>query len=202
MGKRMGRKRLYSLEKLGQTNDNKPGPGMADAVVSSTVIRDGHQITTEIVVDLASSAGALSSCSTDARVIGISSSSGTHKAAYLGRITEAVNGVVTDAEIICTEVPATGEKDINLVYENSATVAFSASAGADILINANTDIVKGLNLTGALNANEAEGDYLYLTCGSAHGTPGTAAQTYTTGKLVIRLYGTAQPDDLQETING
>lgn len=196
MGKRMGRKRLYSLEKLGQTNDNKPGAGIADAVVSSTVLRDGHQIVTEIVVDLASSAGALTSCSTDAFVIGVSSSSGTHKAAHLGRITEAVNGIITDAEVICTEDLATGEPDVNVVYENSATIAFSASAGADILVNAGADYVKGLTKTGTNDANDLEGDYLYLTTGAAHATPGTAAQTYTTGKLVIRLIGVAQPDDL------
>ena len=50
--RRIGRKRLYALEKLGQTNDNGAGPGMIDAIVSSTVARDGAQITTEIVVDL------------------------------------------------------------------------------------------------------------------------------------------------------
>ena len=196
MGKRLGRKRLYALEKLGQTNDNTAGPGIADAIVSSTVLRDGHQITTEIVVDLASSAGALTSCSTDAFVIGVSSSSGTHLPAYLGRITEAVNGIITDAEVICTEVPATGEKDIDLRYENNDSIAFSASAGADVLVAAAADYVKGLTKTGTLDANEAEGDYLYLTTGDAHGTPGTAPQTYTTGKLVIRLIGVAQPDDL------
>jgi hypothetical protein len=194
--RRLGRKRLYALEKLGQTNDNKPGPGIADAVVSSTVSRDGHQITTEIVVDLASSAGALSSCATDAFVIGVSSSTGTHKAAHLGRITEEVNGIITDAEIICTEQPLTGEPDIDLRYENSATVAFSASAGADKLVEAAANYDKGLTKTGALDANEAEGDYLYLTTGDAHAVAGTEAKKYTAGKLVIRLIGVAQPDDL------
>ena len=194
--RRIGRKRLYALGKLGQTNDNGPGAGIVDAVVSSTVTRDGHQILTEIVVDLASSAGALTSCSTDALVIGVSASSGTHLPAYLGRITEAVNGVITDAEIICTEVPATGEKDIDLIYENNATIAYSASAGSDKLVNTGADWVKGLTKTGTLDANEAEGDYLYLANGSAHASAGTAAQTYTTGKLVIRLIGVAQPDDL------
>ena len=194
--RRMGRKRLYALDKLGQKNDNEAGPGMIDAVVSSTVARDGAQITTEIVVDLASSAGALNSCSTDALVIGVSSSSGTHSPAYLGRITEAVNGVITDAEVICTEDPTVGEPDINVVYENSATIAYSASAGADILVDATTDYVKGLNKTGEINNNAAEGDYLYLTTGAAHGTPGTVTKTYTAGKLVIRLYGYAVADDL------
>ena len=83
-----------------------------------------------------------------------------------------------------------------MVYEDSATIAYSASAGADILIDVNTDYVKGLNIVGALNNNDAEGDYLYLTTGAAHATPGTVTKTYTAGKLVIRLYGYAQPDDL------
>lgn len=193
--RRIGRKRLYALEKLGQTNDNAAGAGMADAIVSSTVARDGAQITTEIVVDLASSAGALTSAATDALVIGISSSSGTHLPAYLGQVTEAVNGVVTDAEVICTELPATGELDIDVIYNTSATLGFSGSAGADKLVEVNTNYEKGLNKTGELNNNAAENDYLYLACGDAHATPGTAPQTYTTGKLVIRLYGYAVTGD-------
>ena len=194
--RRIGRKRLYALEKLGQTNENTAGSGMADAIVSSKVSRDGAQITTEIVVDLASSAGAVSSAATDALVIGISSSSGTHLPAYLGQVTEAVNGVVTDAEVICTEDPATGELDIDVIYNASATLGFSGSAGANKLVDAGANYAKGLNKTGELSNNAAENDYLYLACGDAHATPGTVTKTYTAGKLVIRLYGYAQPDDL------
>lgn len=192
--RRIGRKRLYSLEKLGQTNDNTAGAGMADAIVSSKVSRDGAQITTEIVVDLASSAGGLTSCSTDGFVIGISASNGTHLPAHLGRVTEAVNGVVTDAEVICTELPAGAELDIDVIYESVATVAFSASAGTDKLVEAGTNYAKGLNKVGSLNANEAENDYLYLACGDA-GVAGAAVANYTAGKLVIRLYGYAVTGD-------
>ena len=195
--RRIGRKRLYALGKLGQTNDNAAGAGMADTIVSSTVARDGAQITTEYVIDLGSSAGALTSAATDALVIGISSSTGTHSAAYLGQITTAVNGIITDAEVVCTELPATGELDIDVVYNASATLGFSGSAGADKLVEAAGDYAFGKNVVGAgVNNAGVQTEYIYLANGDAHATPGTAAQTYTAGKLIIRLYGYALADDL------
>ena len=195
MGKRMGRKRLYSLEKLGQTNDNAPAASIADAVVSAKLSRDGAQITTEIVIDLGKSGNALTSCSSTDTIIGVSSSTGTHSAAHIGRITEAVNGIITDAEVIVSELPVTGELDIDLRYNSSSTLGFSSSAGGAILVDSDGDAVKGRTKTGALDANQAENDYLYLATGAAHGTPGTAAQTYTSGKLVIRLIGVAVTGD-------
>lgn len=188
--RRLGRQRLFSLEKRGKESDNRPGPGIADAVVYSKVSRDGAQITTEIVVDLGTSKAAIQSKDTDGDVIGVSGGG----AAYLTRLTEAVNGVVTDAEIICTETPATGEVDINLVYNSSAALAFDSAGGTDLLVDTNADFVKGLNAVGAgINNNAAQNDYVYLAVGTST-TP--AAGTYSAGKLVIRIYGYAVESDL------
>lgn len=194
MGKRLGRQRLYSLEKKGKESTNRPGPGISDAVVSSKVSRDGAQITTEIIVDLGTSKAAIKSKNTENDVIGVDGGG----AAYLTRLTEGENGVVTDAEIICTEAPATGEPDLNLTYNASATLAYDSAGGTDKLVDTNADLVKGLNAVGAVNDNSASGDYVYLTVGT--GTSPTAG-TYSAGKLVIRIYGYAVESDLQEIIN-
>ncbi len=50
--RRLGRKRLYSLEKKGQKIDLASGPGIASAILYSTQTRQGHEIITEIAVDL------------------------------------------------------------------------------------------------------------------------------------------------------
>ena len=187
--RRLGRKRLFSLEKRGQESSNRPGPGIEDAVVYSKVSRDGAQITSEIVVDLGTSKAAIKSKNTDADVIGVDGGG----AAYLTQITEAVNGVVTDAEIICTEAPTTGELDIDVVYNATATLAFDDGGGSDKLVNTNAYLVKGLNVATAINDNSAQNDYVYLAVGT--GSSPTAG-TYDAGKLVIRLYGYAVEDDL------
>jgi len=187
--RRLGRKRLYSLEKKGQESPNRPGPGIADAVVYSKVSRDGSQITTEIVVDLGTSKADIESKNTENDVIGVDGGG----AAYLTRLTTAVNGIITDAEVICTETPTTGEPDINVAYNASAALAFDGAGGTDLLVDAAADYVIGLNKTGAVNDNSAAGDYVYLTVGTGT-TP--AAGTYDAGKLIIRIYGYAVEDDV------
>ena len=187
--RRMGRQRLFSLEKKGKESPNRPGPGIEDAVVYSKVSRDGALITSEIVVDLGTSKAAIQSAATDNDVIGVSGGG----AAYLTRITEAVNGIVTDAEIICTEAPTTGEPDIDVVYVNNATKAFNDAHGGSELVAAAADLVKGLNVVGAVNDDSVSGDYLYLAVGT--GTSPTAG-TYDAGKIVIRIYGYAVEDDI------
>ena len=190
--RRLGRQRLYSLEKRGKESANRPGPGIADAVVYSKVSRDGAQITTEIVVDLGTSKAAIKSKNTDGDVIGVDGGG----AAYLTEITTAVNGIVTDAEIICTETPTTGEPDLNLVYATSATLAYDSAGGSDILVDSNADLVIGFNKVGSgVNDNDVNANhpYIYLAVGT-NSSP--AAGTYDAGKIIIRIYGYAVEDDI------
>jgi len=189
--RRMGRKRLYSLEKRGQENPNRPGAGIKDAVVYSKVSRDGAQILTEIVVDLGTSKAAIQSAANDTDAIGVSAGG----AAHLGQLTVAVNGIITDIEMICTEAPVTGELDIDLVRLNNATKAFDDAVAGTKLINTGADWVKGLTKTGAVDDASASDDaqYLYLAVGT--GT-GPTAGTYSAGKYVIRLIGYAVEADI------
>ena len=188
--RRLGRKRLFSLEKKGQESPNRPGPGISGAVVSSKVSRDGSQITTEIVIDLgaASLLTTLKSKNTDADVIGVDGGG----AAYLTQLTTAVNGIVTDAEIICTEAPLTGEVDIDVLRNASATLAYDDGGGSDKLIDTGADYVIGLTKTGAIDDNAANNQYLYLAVGT-NSTP--TAGAYTAGKFVLRIIGYAVEDD-------
>ena len=189
--RRLGRRRLFSLEKRGQENPNRPGAGIKDAVVYSKVSRDGAQILTEIVVDLGTSKAAIQSKDTDADVIGVSAGG----AAHLGQLTTAVNGIITDIEMICTEAPQTGEPDIDLVRLNDATQAFDEGAGSNKLIDTGTDWVKGLTKTGTVDDASASDDaqYLYLAVGTSSGP---TAGTYSAGKYVIRLIGYAVESDI------
>ena len=193
--RRMGARRINALlgSNLAEDNRNSAGAGIKDAIESSTVHRQGSQITTEIVIDLASSKGTLKSPGAVNQVIGVSSSSGTHADAYLTQLTTAINGIVTDAEIICTETPTTGEPDINLVYNASSTLGFGDAGGTDTLVDTGADFVIGYNKVGAgVNDNAAANDYVYLTAGV--GTPDN--DEYDTGKLIIRIYGYAVGSDL------
>ena len=74
--RRLGRSRLYAVNKLGKAAATAPGAGAASGVVSSTVIRSGHEIITEIAIDLGG--GAYEAKNTDGDVIAVSNSSGTH----------------------------------------------------------------------------------------------------------------------------
>jgi len=195
--RRIGRKRLHSLNKLGQTSDNTSGPGIINAVVSNTVRREGHKIVTEIVVDLGTSKATIASKNDDGDVIGVSGGG----AAYLTQLTPAVNGYITYAEMVCLELPETGADDIDLGTADEGTIAYDG------------DLTAGTNHQMLITAGGAwalgEVDHYAVTHGTAHnigatladqylylcsGEAGTAGN-YSAGKLCITLEGWAVPDD-------
>jgi len=195
--RRLGRKRLYAVNKLGQTNANAAGAGIADAIVSNTVRREGHKIITEIVVDLGTSKATIASSTTDLDVIGVSGGGN----AALTQLTPAVNGYLTYAEMACVEAPVTGVTSIDLYIadEGTSTQAF------DRLITDDTETAiitaDGAWTLGAVDHYAvahgtafdlaADSNYVYLVCGAS----GTAAN-YSAGKFVITFEGYAAPDDI------
>jgi len=190
--RRLGRKRLFSLEKLGQKSGMTAGPGAVDAIGHSTVARDGSEIVTEIYVDLGSSKGALSSTHGAGEIIGADGAAVSH----LGQITTAVNGHVTLVEMICVETPTGGKADIDLVSGTAANAGLSGSAtGQATILAATGSLVAGASPTAAsYDASQLADKYLYLAYGGSSG--GDAATAYTGGKLVIRLYGYDVPADV------
>ncbi len=198
------RRRLYSLNKLGQSAATAPGAGTAPGVVSSTVVRSGHEIVTEIAVDLGG--GSFTAGVSDGHAIAVSSSNGTQSPAYLAKLDFTENGHIVAVDMTCLETPAGASTNIILVSTGSATAVYNDSVTGSFsttLIDPNTawavgnfiNWSTGVALTnGSLaisgNVTSDNNSYLYLANGQASG-----AGTYTAGKYVIRLYGIAVPDD-------
>ena len=199
--RRLGRRRLYALEKQGQAFASaSSGPAITDSVGAYTGLRDGSMVTTNIEIDLANGTAAAYAYSASAagRVIGASSSTagdwaggpgGTnpHSNAQLVRIGPE-HGIVTDLELVCVEAPTGGAATIGL-YRGSALSASSAlaDAGTEVVAVSTTQVVGRMD-TKALDANEAQGQYLYLV-NSGSNAAGIAGAAYTAGKFVLRLHG-------------
>ena len=187
--RRIGVKRLNALSKTGESVSGALGEGVTGAVGHRKIMKSGNEITTEIYVDLGSSAGALVQPGTVDLVIGNGAAA---ENAYLTQITTAENGIVTLIEMTCVETPTGGDTDIDLSYAAGA-LGYSGSSGITSLINAGASVIGSEDPT-LLDANELSDQYIYLTTGAA--TDGAAGATYTAGKLLIRFYGHAVPDDV------
>jgi len=136
---------------------------------------DHGTIITEIQVDLAG----LNSGGTANDAIGLV---GTD-ACYIGRNVVAANGIIYKMELICLEVPATGDTDINVVMSATADIQEDEAAGTTYGVDGGT-MAAGLVVTNdapSLTANQ----YYYLASG------GTTNATYSTGHLIVRTYGHA-----------
>jgi len=158
-----------------------PGGGFNAANVNigdsgHTVISNGEFVSTYLI-DIG--AGSIVSSSTAGDVIGEDGVS----AAYFTRVKTSVNGVVYGGRMACIEVPTTGDPDINLCANTSATIAEDAAGeGQHVLVNGGTWTL-GASVDLTIPSGGIINDYLYLT----HG--GTTAGTYDAGKFIIRLFG-------------
>ena len=210
--RRMGARRLNAL--LGQTlaedNSNSAAAGAETFVVSNIVSRRGTEVVTEITLDLGSSKGVATSPGDTDLIIGLSSSAAdfvargnAHLPAALTQLTPSVNGYIYGAEMICTEQPTAGMRDINLRAGTTGTSTFSGSVAGGTprnLIDAEGDwAVGGYQATGSFKASVPLLDtglddfYLYLTKGDA--TDGAEALSATQGKFTIRLLGILETED-------
>ena len=203
MGRRLGALRLNSLEKQGRSVTGSMGTMVSGAIGHRRITRDGNEIMTEIYVDLGSSKGALYSGAKAGTIIGHSGSLTAAQAAdsgsyaHLTQITEAENGIIVAAEMTCVEAPTGGNTDIDLVFDADKK-AFSGSSGT-ALVAAGGALVIGESLVSAeagLDTNALKDQYLYLQMGAAASDTYGTANKYTAGKLIIRLFGHAVPDDV------
>ena len=196
MGKRLGRKRLYALEKLGQSFSGSVGAGVSGSLVSRTVHREGQNVVTDIVIDLGSSLGAINVPDNKRLVLGHSSSlagADTSLAANLGYIGHAESGVITLVEATCLETPAGAPAKIELQRASAATKTYSGSAGTRVMELPVAAIGSSSQL--ALDADDLDNQYLYLAAADET-EAGAGVGTYTAGKIHIRLHGTMIPDDI------
>jgi hypothetical protein len=187
MGKRLGRKRLFSLNKLGQTSTQTAGTGISPAIATQTETRDGSLITTDIQIDLGTSAGAIASVTTAGSnaagnaVIGVAALTSS-----LVTVAEA-QGVLASAELICVEPPATGEDNIGVWYGDtvlsSSMTMDQASANGVELIAAEVYAAAGDSAANTDISADIDGKYIYLV------SSGSTGNTYSAGKFILRLYG-------------
>lgn len=183
--RRLSRKRLYQVEKLGQAVDLAAGAGIKDAIVSATQHRNGHEIITEIVVDLGTSAADIEAPGNDRFAIGVDA-----KEAHLTQLTQAKFGVITEIRTILLEAPTGGVTDIALEHASS-----TANGGADpsgtVVTNHGALTTLGQDVSAPYDANNLEDKFLFICAGDT----GTDADM-TGGKLIIYIHGFVVPADL------
>lgn len=189
--RRLGRKRMFSLDKKGQSVELDSGPGIKDAIVEATQRREGHQLITEIAVDLGTSKATIIDSGTG--VNGDRSPIGVDDAlAHVTQLTEAKFGVITEVRAVVLEAPAGGTADLDLEF-GTDTAGKSASGGAGTGPAGATSILtalsaKGEDTSATYDANELSDKYLYIAQGA-----NASSAAYTGGKLVITLYGHVEP---------
>lgn len=146
-------------------------------IIKQSVSQKGDIIETVLFIDLTG----LKSVATLGDIIGDTGVS------YLCQVTTAVNGVIFAGEVGCSEVPATGDDDIDLYAAAEATGAYDGAIGS--LTETALMAAGGAHAVGTvkpLTALPAANSYLYLTAGA-----GDTAGTYTAGQLYIKLLGRA-----------
>ena len=207
MGKRLGRKRLYALEKQGESLGKTDGAGVSDSIGSQTRSRDGSLITTEFTIDLANGTAAASSFSYAAppgtpagySAIGVSSSvnNGTgigHANAQLlqvnvtGAATDGI-GLLTSGELVCVETPAGGGLHIGLCHGTNVSGSGESMGNGGVIMLSASAQAKGTDNTFDIDS-DLDDKYIYL-CHS-----GSGAGVYTAGKFVLRLFGYPEFDDI------
>ena len=182
--RRLGRKRLVSLDKLGQSDTITQGDN-APKVTRQTIRREGNKIITEIAVDLGD--GRVHGDGTDGRTIAVN---GATTGTAIATLTLATHGYIAYAECVCVEAPTVGTPDIKVMASTSAdNNQGAAPAGGVDLVDPAAAWTLGLR-KGTLFSGDS-------------GVPGTAAHivlvegdgagagTYATGKLLITIEGIA-----------
>ena len=186
MGKRLGRKRLFSLNKLGQTSTQTAGTGISPAIATQTELREGSLITTDIQIDLGTSAGAIASTATTGT--GVSANAVIGVAALTSSLVTVAEaqGVLASAELICVEPPQGGEADIGVFYADnvlSSSMTMAQASSAVELITTENYAAAGDSAANTDISADIDGKYIYLV------SSGSTAATYTHGKFILRLYG-------------
>ena len=188
--RRLSRKRLYQVEKLGQAIDIGAAAGIANAVKSATQHRQGQEIITEIAIDLGTSKDTIIGCAGGAdRAIGKAST-----VSYVTQLTKARYGTITEIRAVLVEAPAAGNTNIELEHGTAADKEPNQSVGGTKIAQNLTTV--GQDESTAYDTHVTLGQngtahYLYIVSGNSG-----VATKFTSGKLLIYIHGFATPDDL------
>ena len=203
--RRLGRRRVFALNKEGQQLTKTAGPAFTDLIGASTKLREGSEIVSEITIDLGSSKGVAHSFSVvgapsvaTKTVVGVSSSQGvgggTHENAQIfqtdrNSVDGTTQGVVSAVELVCVETPTGGGVHLGLFYGANAS-----ASGDDMRLGGVEVLAPAAQSLGTYSTAEIDADidnqYWYLVHSGATGAD------YTAGKFVLRLYGYNVFDDV------
>ena len=190
--RRIGRKRLYGVEKAGQRINLDSGAGMKDNIKSASQHRQGQELITEIAVDLQG----LTCAASDKGIIGHAS-----KPSYITQLTEANYGIVTEIRVVVAETITNTADDIGAegvdveVGDGAAGIANNTGGsayGGGTRVALTHDVrVKGADASATKDANELADGYLYVVNAES-----ATSDTMTAGKLLIYIHGFVAPADI------
>ena len=185
--RRLGRKRLHSLDKQGQSLTAAQlgmGAGMSPALVRATQTREGLVSVIEIVLDLGTSKAAIASYGTENDIIGVD---GVDSTLFDANDT-TVFGRLLEVEMVCFETPTTGNDDLILTHHTSKISSnaanIDASAGTQSAVD---NATWAIGESDRLTFEAQPGRYWTIVGGD------TTAGTYDAGKFVIRVTGQIDP---------
>ena len=144
-------------------------------VYKSWVERYGSMIKTSIYIDINSL-----QANGDQKVIGKDATANCH----LGQITTALNGAIVGGKMTCIEQPATGDRDIDLCFDDASdgTEAADLTGETDLIDRAGDWAVGEIRTFGTVITAD---NYLYLRTGT-----NASDAAYSAGKFLIELWGT------------
>ena len=186
--RRIGRKRLFSLEKLGQKVDLESAIGIKDAVVSATQHRNGHELITEIAIDLAPSSATIKTGGAAGQACGVDG-----KAARITQLTVAKFGNITEYRVVVVEAP---DHAINVALGSATDESTEDAVAGHTEINGSTGLATvGQDFSLALDTiatHQSSGseECLYIT------DDGSNSGNFSQGKLLIYLHGFVAPSDI------
>ena len=191
--RRVGRKRLYQLEKQGISVNLESGEGAVGMIKSATQHRNGQELITEIAIDLAPAGATITSGGADTKASGV-----TGKAAMITQLTAAKFGNITEFRVVVVEAPSISSSGVNVnVALGSASQNTAASVTGHTEVNGSTglgtvgqDFSLELDTIATHQNPSGTAEYLYITA------DGSDAGDYDAGKLLIYLHGFVAPADL------
>ena len=190
--RRIGRKRLYGVEKAGQRIDLESGAGISGAIVSATQHRQGQEIITEIALDLEG----LARGDADGKACGLAA-----KAAQITQLTQAKYGVITEIRSICMEVPkiSTTTRAVNVCLGEAGQNTGAGANTNDAITGATDSNGTALSAVGqdevqdidnaATFQTDGSEEYLYISSDTSH------SGDFSQGKILIYLHGFVVPED-------
>jgi hypothetical protein len=194
--RRLGRKRLYSLEKQGEkltTAQLGTGAGMETAVVRASRSREGQEITVEILLDLGVGS-IVPGDSTANAAIGIAG-----QPAQFATYSKDIFGYITDIEVMYFEALAGGGHaghrfDLDLVHKSSAVNGGAGHSGTVITAiddGSNAAVIGETLAFSVANFGVFDRTKTHLMLASV---ANQAASAYTAGRLMIRFKGLADTE--------